>query len=304
MVDELRPRLVLADVDARRDELRAQLVRIARPDAVRLERIGEAHALPRLGEVDVVPAERDLRPADRLVRDAFHERLASLPRVAVVGVRLVPLDLRELRRMLVRDALVAEVLRELVHLLEAADDQTLQVQLVGDPQVEVLVEQVRARHERLGEATAVARLEDRRLDLDEPFAVEIGADGRDHPRAEDRLAPRLLVHQQVEVAAPVARLDVGEAVERVRQRRPDPGQELERVDEQRRLAAAGLGRRAGHADDVAQVDVELAGALDRAEELDPAGAVDEVEEDELAEVAAREHPPGQPPRRRCGLVVP
>ena len=39
--------------------------------------------------------------------------------------------------------------------------------------------------------------------------------------------------------------------------------------------------------------VDLARPRERAEELDPAAAVDEVEEDELPEVAAREHPARQ-----------
>ena len=77
-------------------------------------------------------------------------------------------------------------------------------------------------------------------------------------------------------------------MERVRQRRPDPAQHLELVDGERGLAAAGLRGRSGHTDDVAEVDVDLAGALDRAEELNPAAAVDEVEERQLPHVAARQ----------------
>ena len=50
------------------------------------------------------------------------------------------------------------------------------------------------------------------------------------------------------------------------------------------------------ADDVAEVDVDLAGARGRAQQLDAAGAVDEVEEDELPHVAPRHHAPGEAPR--------
>ena len=50
------------------------------------------------------------------------------------------------------------------------------------------------------------------------------------------------------------------------------------------------------ADDVAEVDVDRAGAVGRAEELDLPRAVDEVEEDELAVPAAPEHPPGDAAR--------
>ncbi len=100
--------------------------------------------------------------------------------------------------------------------------------------------------------------------------------------------------KQVEVPAPVALLDVGEAVERVRERRPDPREQLEAVHDQRRLAASALGRLPDRADDVAEVHLHLAGARGRTEELDPAAAVDEVEEHELAHVPAREHAAGEP----------
>ena len=115
--------------------------------------------------------------------------------------------------MLVRVALVAEVLRELVDLLEPADDETLEVELVGDAKVEIGVEQLRVRRERLREAAAVAWLQDRRLDLDEPLAVEIGTDRGDHPGALDRLVARFLAHQEIEVALPIAELDVLDPVE-------------------------------------------------------------------------------------------
>ena len=50
------------------------------------------------------------------------------------------------------------------------------------------------------------------------------------------------------------------------------------------------------ADHVAEVDVDLAGARGRAQQLDAARAVDEVEEDELPHVTPRHHAPGEAPR--------
>src|SRR3712207_8450263 len=49
--------------------------------------------------------------------------------IAVVPVRLVELEHRELRVVPGRDAFVAEVAVDLEDLLEAADDETLEVQL-------------------------------------------------------------------------------------------------------------------------------------------------------------------------------
>ena len=50
------------------------------------------------------------------------------------------------------------------------------------------------------------------------------------------------------------------------------------------------------ADDVAEVDVDVADTPGVAHELDAAGAIDEVEEDELAHLATRHDAPGEPPR--------
>ena len=114
--------------------------------------------------------------------------------------------------------------------------------------------------------------------------------------ARGRRLARLLAHQQVDVALPVARLGVLEAVERVGERAADLREQHELVDRERRLAALRLHRRARGADDVAEVDVDRRRSDPVAEELDPPGAVDEVEEDDLPHVAAGHDAAGEPPR--------
>ena len=74
--------------------------------------------------------------ADRARRRSATSCSQRVGDVVVVGVGLVPLEHRELGVVLGRDALVAEVLADLVDALEAADDQPLEVELGGDPQVE------------------------------------------------------------------------------------------------------------------------------------------------------------------------
>jgi hypothetical protein len=155
------------------------------------------------------------------------------------------------------------------------------------------------RDERLGEPAAVPRLEDRRLDLDEAVLVEVAADRGHDARPEQEVGARLLVHQQVEVAAPVALLDVGQAVEGIGERRADLREQLELADRERRLAASRLRGYAGDADHVTEVEVDAAAEVVRPhEQLDPPAPVDEVEEHELAHVPAGHDAPGQPP----GLV--
>src|SRR5262249_24717044 len=91
-----------------------------------------------------------------------------------------------------------------------------------------------------------------------------------------------------------ARLDVGDAVEGVRKRPPDLRQELELVHCETRLTAPGAGRRSDRADDIAEVEVDFAGAARVAEELNPAGAVDHVAAAELPHPAPGPHSPGSP----------
>ena len=63
--------------------------------------------------------------------------------------------------------------------------------------------------------------------LDEAPLVENAADDGDDARAHERDLARLRVHEQVEVALAVALLDVGQAVERVGERRMNAREHLE-----------------------------------------------------------------------------
>jgi hypothetical protein len=85
-------------------------------------------------------------------------------------------------------------------------------------------------------------------------------------------------------------------VEGVGQRPLDLREQHELLDGERRLAPAGLRRPAFGADDVPQVEVDRARAFLCAQELDPARAVDEVEEDELPHIPPSHDPAGDAAR--------
>ena len=102
----------------------------------------------RLGQIVVAPLVGDLLRAVEGVGQAADRLLDPVHEVAVVGVRQVQLEHRELGVVLGREPLVAEVAVDLVDALEAADDQALQVQLRRDAQVHVQVERVVVREER------------------------------------------------------------------------------------------------------------------------------------------------------------
>ena len=155
--------------------------------------------------------------------------------VVVVDVGLVRLEHGELGVVLEAHALVAEVLADLVHAVDAADDAALEVQLGGDAQVEVALELVVVRDEGLGQGAAVQRLQHRRLHLDEAARVEEAADGGDDLRALEEHLARVVVGGQVEVPLAVARLDVGEPVVLLGQRAQRLAEELQ--DVRRRLSS-------------------------------------------------------------------
>ena len=244
-----------------------------------------------------MPTKHDLRRPEHLERDVLDELLHPLHRVPEVGVGLVPLEHRELGLVLVRDALVAEVLPDLVHLLQPAHDQPLQVQLGRDAQVEVRVELVVVRDERPREGAAVAGLEHRRLDLDEAALVEPAPDRRHHAERVMKAARVSSFTSEVEVALAVARLGVLQPVVDVGQRPLDLGEEDQLVHGEGWLPTPRSGGCADRSDDVAEVDVDRARAILGAEQLDAPRPVHEVEERELAVAAPSEHPTGDTPAR-------
>ncbi len=229
-----------------------------------------------------------------------HECLEPVGGVVDVRVGLVPLEHRELGVVLERDALVAEVLAQLVHPLEAADDQPLEVELGGDPEVEIAAELVVVRGERPRERAAVERLQDRGLDLDEAVLVERPAHGGDDLRAGDEQLAGLRVADQVELPAAEALLDVLEPGVLLGRRAQGLREHVVAVDPQRELPAPGHEDGAVDPDEIAEVELEQPLHRLRAEdvelglELEPARAVVEVEESHLSLAAPGVQAPRDP----------
>jgi hypothetical protein len=229
---------------------------------------------PRLGQVDLLAVSVDHRAAERPLRDVSEHLFGDRRDVVVVGVRAHELDDRELRRVLRRDALVAEHLAHVVDVLHPTDDAAVEKQLDRDPQVEVAVERVVVRRERPRAGAAGERLQGRRFDLDElplsePFA------NREHDLvALDEQVARLGVGHQVELAVAVPRARVAEAVVLVRRRAQRLGQQRALDSLERELAALGHVHAPFNRDDVADVEVEdsvvglLAERVDAQHDLD------------------------------------
>ena len=161
----------------------------------------------------VTPARSSVRVPRQCSIDARDECLRQLHHVGVVGVGLVHLEHGELGIVGPIHSLVPEVVADLVHPLQPADQQPLEVQLVRDAEIERHVERVVVGDERPRRRAAVERLEDRGLHLEEVPLVEEPADPADRLRAEPEHLAHLGMHRQVGVALAVAHLGIGEAAE-------------------------------------------------------------------------------------------
>ena len=227
---------------------------------------------------------------DQLLGDVHH--------FVPVAERLVELHHRELRIVTGRDALVAEDPPDLEHPLHPADDQPLQVQFERDPQVQVHVERVVMCDERPRVGAACIDVEHGGLDLDEAVAVQRAAEARDHRMADLEGATGLVVHDQVRVPLPEARVGVGETVPLAGHRAHRLREQLDRDGFHRELTLPGGHHGAGRADPVAEVELLHVGELIvarhglRDEQLDLVATIADGGEHELARVALEHEPTG------------
>ncbi len=265
---------------------------------VALDGVDHGQPLKGLAEVDLGALVADGRLAADDLRQPAEHLLGKIHHPMVVGIGLIELHQRELGVMAGIQSLIAEDAADLEDLLQAADDQALEVELKGNAQTHVHVQRIVVRLK--GARGGAARIGDEhgRLDLDKALLVEKAADLADHERALDKGIARFGIHDQIDIALAVAQLAVGHAVELLRQR-------LERLAEQghalrvdRGLAGLGLENIAGNAEDIAdihllEVGIRLfADGIPRDIDLDQPLAILQLAEGGLTHDALDHHAPG------------
>ena len=108
---------------------------------------------------------------------------------------------------------IAEVTAELIHTLEAPDDETLQIKLVGDTQIERDIQRVVMRDEGARSSTARDRLQDGRIDLDVATLIEELAHRIEDLRTLEEDILDMAIDDEVNIALAEAELRISEAVE-------------------------------------------------------------------------------------------
>ena len=174
-----------------------------------------------------------------LLEDTGEEALHKIHDEPVVDVGDIELQHGELGIVRAVDPFVAEIMPDFVHALHAADDQPLQVKLVGNAHEQRHVEGLVVGLEGPCQRASVQGLEYRCFDFDETFSVHEPLNGPDEPRAleEDLLDAR--IDDQVDIALPVPCLDIPQAVPFFRQGAQGLGQQLHLVHHDGGLTGSG-----------------------------------------------------------------
>src|SRR5690606_2241536 len=94
--------------------------------------LAQALAWPLSAEVDQMPLRFEYEAAEDLLRRELKHSLDAVHHRGVVGECLVELEHGELGRVVLVHAFVAEVFADLVHPLETASNQPLEIELVCD----------------------------------------------------------------------------------------------------------------------------------------------------------------------------
>ena len=290
-----------------------------------LDRFQERNAPPRTSEREGSATEGDHVGAVEGNRHLFDHFFDELHHPPVFPVGDVQLEHGELGVVEPTQALVSEVLRDLVDPFEPADDQALEVQLVGNPQEEVDIQRIVMGRERARCRPSVQRLQNRRLDLDVTPIIQETPDRGHQPGPLTKDLAHLRVDDEVHVPLAVPEFLVGHLVEDPSVGLLDHGKGAQSLGEQfqafgvdRQLAHLRAERVALHAHDVADIEqalenvvVESFGQIVPSHvDLDLAGRILQIEEGGLSHDALRQDaagerdPQGLRRRRVVGRLVP
>ena len=204
------------DIVARRHRARRIRVIEFRERNFRIEfddRLFQRKAFERGRKIELLTLVVYRRRAAHLPHEMPDQILGQSHQVLVVGISLVEFQHRKFGIVPGGQSLVAKITVNLEHFLHTADDEPLQIQLRGNAQVQLHVERIVMRNEWPCGCAARDCLHHRCLDFEKPALVQKLANARDDFRTNLEYPATLVVHDEIEIALPVARFRIGETVE-------------------------------------------------------------------------------------------
>ena len=194
-----------------------------------LDRVDHGETLKGLSEVDLRTLIGDRRAAADDLGEMAEHTLRQLHHAVIIGVRLIQLHEREFRIVTGIQTFVTEHTADLVHPLQTADNEPLEIQLQRNAQLHILVQRIVVRFKRTRRGAARVRHEHGGLDLHKAAAVEEAADLAQDLRALDKRVAHLGVDDQIEIPLAVAHIGILQSVEFFRQRLERLGKQRERL---------------------------------------------------------------------------
>src|SRR6266498_94067 len=241
----------------------------------------------------------DLERAEHGGRDVADQGLHQFHHLLVIAISLVSFEHGELGVVLARKTFVTEIAADLEHTVKTADEQALEVKFQRDAEIKIAPERMMLGDERLGGRAAGNGLHHRRLHFHKATRVEEIANLADDGAAlEEDLLDRV-VGEQIQVTLAIANFSVFQAVPLGGRRTQRLGQDDEAVEFDGNLAGLGGEHRAGHADEIAQVQLREEAVWFLAEdvllgiELEAPALVLDVDEHTLAHIAVGGNAPRQ-----------
>jgi len=168
-----------------------------------LHGVGHGHASPARGEIQLFALPLKLVGAKYLLCGAGKQFLKQVHHGVKIAVGLVELNGGEFGVVLGVHALVAENSAYLVHPLNAAHDEPLQVKLRGYAQVHVHIQGVVVGDKGSGGGAAGNGVQNRCFNFHITAPVQIAADIAYEFRADFKIPARLVGHYKIHIALAV-----------------------------------------------------------------------------------------------------
>src|SRR5699024_8352610 len=171
---------------------------------------------PTLFRSHLDPIVYDLGGPQIFLRHIAVQILRQVHHPIIVSISLIQFHEGKLRIMSRVKSLVSEHTADLVNSLQSSYDQSLEIKLKGDTELEILVQCVEVRLKRSCRSSSGVAHEDRRLHFHKALSVQISPDRAENLRTLDKGIFYLRVHDQVHISLAIADIRVRQAVELLR----------------------------------------------------------------------------------------
>src|SRR5699024_8549752 len=151
-----------------------------------LHRVDHCDALKRRSEIHLDPIVYDLGGPQNFLRHIAVQILRQVHHPIIVSISLIQFHEGKLRIMSRVKSLVSEHTADLVNSLQSSYDQSLEIKLKGDTELEILVQCVEVRLKRSCRSSSGVAHEDRRLHFHKALSVQISPDRAENLRTLDK----------------------------------------------------------------------------------------------------------------------